>query len=175
MEKARSLFRPGQQTRIKKAKITTSCAMIFAMFLVLSCSGPAMRGTKLVTTPTSASTQVVVIVRPHVNATSKPAQKPLPTSVWTHVNASFPGLADTTSNIHIALPFDFKTNPTAMAGKIDLVLGTIWAGSLPGNVYSLFYLPYDRDEDPRYYSAAHDITWCDDSLRLKPRASQARA
>jgi len=159
MAKDRALFRPGQQTQTKKGKITTGCAMIFAMLLALSCSGPAMRGAHLVTTPASASTQVVVIVRPPLNVASEPTQRPTPTSTWTPINASFPGLADTTSNIHIALPFDSRTNPTAIAGKIDLVLGTIWPRSLPGKVYSLFYLPYDRDEDPRYYPAAHDITW----------------
>jgi hypothetical protein len=82
-----------------------------------------------------------------------------PTTIWTADNASFPGLADTTDNIHIGLPFDFNTNPTAMAGKIDVVWGTSWAKSLPGNIYGFFYIPYDRDEDTSYYPAAHNVTW----------------
>ncbi len=143
-----------------KGKISLSYAVIFVMLLVISCSGPANRGTNLVAN--TASTQIVTVTRQSGNATSQPTQGQAirtPTPTWTPINASFPGLADTTDNIHIGLPFDFNTNPTAMAGKIDVVWGTNWARSLPGNIYSLFYLPYDRDEDTSNYLAAHPITW----------------
>src|SRR5258708_12020224 len=46
-----------------------------------------------------------------------------------------------------------------MAGKVDMVWGTNWAISLPGSVYSLFYVPYDRDENTNDYPPAHDISW----------------
>ncbi len=67
-------------------------------------------------------------------------------------------LPDTTAGIHIALPFDYNTTPAAMAGKVDYVWGSEWANSTP-SVYRSFYIPYDRDEDTRYYSAAHDLAW----------------
>jgi len=144
----------------RKEKISLSYMLIFMVLLVISCSGPANKGANLVahTTPT----QIVTITRQSGNATSQPTHgQPIRTSTttWAPINASFPGLADTTDNIHIGLPFDFNTNPPAMAGKIDVVWGTNWARSLPGNIYSLFYLPYDRDEDTSNYLAAHPIVW----------------
>lgn len=136
----------------QKQKMRLGCAMIFTILLVLSCSASVMRSTRLGTTATPTSARSPIGTSPTPTFTSQ-------TPTWTTINASFPGLADTTNNIHIALPFDFNTKPASMAGKVDLVWGTNWAGSLPGNMYSLFYLPYDRDEDTRYYAAAHGITW----------------
>jgi hypothetical protein len=108
------------------------------------------------------STQVVIVKRQSGNHTSQATQLvpiQIPTSSWTPINAYFPGLADTTNNIHVGLPFDYKTSPPAMAGKVNMVWGTNWARLLPGNIYSLFYLPYDRDEDTSNYPAAHTISW----------------
>lgn len=67
-------------------------------------------------------------------------------------------LPNTSSGIHVALPFDYRTTPTAMAGKVGYVWGSEWPGAQP-QVYRSLYLPYDRDENPRDYSAAHDLAW----------------
>lgn len=118
------------RTRTRMVKI--GFGIIIVMLLFLSCIGSAIRSTNHTTAPKLARTPI---------------------------HGLFPGLADTTSNIHVALPFDYNTNPPAMAGKVDMVWGTRWASSLPGSIYGLFYLPYDQDENTRDHSTAHDITW----------------
>src|SRR5438105_2816757 len=67
-------------------------------------------------------------------------------------------LPDTTTNIHIGLPLDYNTTPSAMSGTVDFVFGSEWPGQ-PSSVYHTFYIPYDRDENAAYYSQAHDSTW----------------
>src|SRR6266568_1550658 len=68
-------------------------------------------------------------------------------------------LPDTTSNIHIGLPFDYNTTPSAYTGKVDYIWGSQYPQQPPTGVFHTFYVPYDRDDDTRWYKAAHDITW----------------
>src|SRR5947209_13601678 len=70
-----------------------------------------------------------------------------------------PLLPDTTSNIHIGLPFDDNTTPAAYIGKVDYIWGSQYPQRPPTGVFHTFYLPYDRDEDSRWYKEAHDLTW----------------
>src|SRR5436305_12507540 len=70
-----------------------------------------------------------------------------------------PLLPDTTSNIHIGLPFDNHTTPAAYTGKVDYIWGSQYPQRPPTGVFHTFYLPYDRDEDSSRYKEAHDLTW----------------
>src|SRR6266571_1871361 len=70
-----------------------------------------------------------------------------------------PLLPDTTSNIHIGLPFDGNTTPAAYTGKVDYIWGSQYPQQPPTGVFHTFYLPYDRDDDTRWYKEAHDLTW----------------
>src|SRR6266581_7609294 len=68
-------------------------------------------------------------------------------------------LPDTTSGIHLGLPFDHHTNPSTYTGRVDYIWGASYPQQPPAGVFHTFYLPYDRDEDTRLYKEAHDITW----------------
>ncbi len=70
-----------------------------------------------------------------------------------------PLLPDTTSNIHIGLPFDTHTTPATYTGKVDYIWGSQYPQQPPTGVFHTFYLPYDRDEDSRWSREAHDLTW----------------
>ncbi|GAC1566464.1 MAG: hypothetical protein NVS3B14_08970 [Ktedonobacteraceae bacterium] len=81
------------------------------------------------------------------------------TRLATHAAELFPALPDTTNNLHLGLAFDNHTTPAAMAGKVDYVWGTEWAGIPAGDAYYTFYMPYDRDENTQYYPQAHNLSW----------------
>jgi|GEM_PF-724748 len=71
----------------------------------------------------------------------------------------FPNLPDTTNNLHLGLAFDYNTTPAQMAGKVDYVWGTEWAGTPAGDAYYTMYIPYDSDEDTTDYPQAHNLSW----------------
>ena len=81
------------------------------------------------------------------------------TRLTTHAAQLFPALPDTTNNLHVGLAFDNHTTPSAMAGKVDYVWGTEWAGTPAGDAYYTFYIPYDSDESTQWYPQAHNLSW----------------
>jgi hypothetical protein len=70
----------------------------------------------------------------------------------------FLNLPDTTTNIHIGLPFDHNTKPAAETSVVDYVFGSQYPEN-PSKTYHTFYLPYDTDENTQWYKEAHDLTW----------------
>jgi len=110
-----------------------------------------------VTAPSGASSGPIRVFTPAGSATSSG-------SFTFYKRPSFPGLADSTNNVHLYIPFDNNvSNPadlTTSKPPIDLVWG--WnngASTQYPSVYKLFYLPYDVEEEPASYPQAHDLAW----------------
>ncbi len=81
-------------------------------------------------------------------AASPAATNPLPSG------NDYPGLPDTTMNIHVGLPFNYHiSNPQDEAGQVDYVAGSDYA-TQPSGVYNTYYYPYDREGNQ-----GHDISW----------------
>jgi hypothetical protein len=82
------------------------------------------------------------------------SQRQIIYSAFAVFTGSFPSLPDTTNNIHVGLPFNFRiNNPQDEKGKVDFVWGSSWPGQPPG-VYNTYYYPYDREP-----SRGHTISW----------------
>ncbi len=94
------------------------------------------------------------------NGAAVPTADANATAPPSHAAAPPYGLPNTTTGIHIGLPFDHNTVPAAMAGHADIVFGSSWIAQ-PPSVYHTLYLPFDRDEDRRYYATAgaQGIAW----------------
>lgn len=110
-----------------------------------------------VTAPAGASSGFISVTTPKGRATST-------TRFTYYLRPNFPGLADTSANVHLYMPFNTHVNdPNALSTAtppVDLVWG--WNNGKPTNVSGvtkLYYIPYDRDEDPTYFRQAHDLAW----------------
>src|SRR5437764_987280 len=93
------------------------------------------------------------------STTANYIQFPAPTGTGGPIGTLSPLLPDTTSGIHLGLPFDHNTNPSAYTGRVDYIWGASYPQQPPTGVFHTFYLPYDRDDDAGWYKEAHDITW----------------
>lgn len=61
--------------------------------------------------------------------------------------------ADTTTGIHLGLPFNYGITPTEEVAPVDFVFGSNFPHT-PSTVYNTFYQPFQRDGN-----AIHSLTW----------------
>ncbi len=71
--------------------------------------------------------------------------------VQTPSTPAFP--ADTTTGIHLGLPFNYAIAPSDEVAPVDYVFGSNYPQT-PSTVYNTFYQPFQRDGD-----ATHSLTW----------------
>jgi hypothetical protein len=68
-------------------------------------------------------------------------------------------LPDTTTNIHIALPFNYNISSLSNErGKVDLVIGSGWATE-PVGVLNTYYYPYERDQSCDVPPHCQTLAW----------------
>ena len=68
-------------------------------------------------------------------------------------------LPDTTTGIHIALPFNYNISPLSdERGKVDLVIGSGWATE-PTGVLNTYYYPFERDQSCVVPPGCQTLAW----------------
>lgn len=68
-------------------------------------------------------------------------------------------LPDTTTNIHVALPFNYNVSSLSdERGKVDLVIGSGWATDPPG-VLNTYYYPFERDQSCNVPPGCQTLAW----------------